>query len=261
MSIGILGKQVSYDNPCAPIVKFDDDDDENDMLDEQLNNIEHSLKAYSLEDLVKSFDNTINSCFIDQELIESNEYDSHLNLVDRSKTWSNLIENLRTSLRHDLKLPNVSSKQEMNFHDDNDDFISIDDLNEDEEEDLREKLDMHAILFPTTINQPFLTAEQVISEIDFMLKDLTPDSGFGGDDIQQSYFEFDLKTQSTSSLNQLIDELNQSIQDLSSILVQELANRDDFEEEKETKNTFIELVVQIQNKRRSITTKTQSNTV
>jgi len=167
------------------------------------------------------------------------------------RTWSNLVENLRTSLRQDLKLPNLSPKQEksMNFGDDDDDFISIDDLNEDEEEDLREKLDMHAILFPTRTSNsssPFLTAEQVINEIDCMLKDLTPDSGIDTDDIRQSYFEFDLKTQSISSLNQLIDELNQSIQDLSSILVQELANRDDFEEEKETKNTFIELVVQIQ---------------
>lgn len=40
MSIGIIEKQVFYDNPCAPIVKFDDDDD---MFDEkflgQSNNI------------------------------------------------------------------------------------------------------------------------------------------------------------------------------------------------------------------------------
>jgi len=35
--------------------------------------IEHSFKAFSLDDLVKSFDNTINSCFSDQEIIESNE--------------------------------------------------------------------------------------------------------------------------------------------------------------------------------------------
>lgn len=33
MSIGIIEKQVLYDNPCAPIVKFDDDDD---MFDEKL---------------------------------------------------------------------------------------------------------------------------------------------------------------------------------------------------------------------------------
>lgn len=126
-------------------------------------------------------------------------------------------------------------------HFDEEDFLSIDDLNEDEEEDLREKLDMHSIILSST-NQPFLTAEQVISEIDFMLKDLTPDSGIG----DQSYLEYDLKTQTRPSLNQLIEELNHSIQDLSSILVEELAHRDELEEEKETKNTFIELLFHIQ---------------
>jgi hypothetical protein len=35
--------------------------------------IEHSFKAFSLEDLVKSFDNTINACFSDQQVIESKE--------------------------------------------------------------------------------------------------------------------------------------------------------------------------------------------
>jgi hypothetical protein len=40
MSIGIIEKQVLYDNPCAPIVKFShlndhDEFDEEDMTDDQ----------------------------------------------------------------------------------------------------------------------------------------------------------------------------------------------------------------------------------
>ena len=35
--------------------------------------VENSFKAFSLEDLVKSFDNTINACFSDQQVIESDE--------------------------------------------------------------------------------------------------------------------------------------------------------------------------------------------
>jgi hypothetical protein len=95
-------------------------------------------------------------------------------------------------------------------------FLSIDDLNDDEEEELREQLNMHSILISSNsfIHEPFLTTEQVISEIDFMLKDMTPDSGYY-DDLE----EFDLKNQSILSLNDLIEEFNRSIKDLSSIII------------------------------------------
>jgi len=162
-----------------------------------------------------------------------------------NSTWSNLIENLRTSLRNDLKLPNIAKNCQtiMNNISENE-FLSIDDLNDDEEEKLREQLDIHSVLISSSnsfIHEPFLTAEQVISEIDFMLKDMTPDSGYY-DDLE----EFDLKNQSILSLNNLIKELNRSIKDLSSILIQELDHRDEFDYEKETKNIFISLVLNIQ---------------
>ncbi|CAF3443842.1 unnamed protein product [Rotaria socialis] len=49
MSISITEKEILYDNPCAPIVKFsdsinldDDDDDDDDMTDDQTSsNINH----------------------------------------------------------------------------------------------------------------------------------------------------------------------------------------------------------------------------
>ncbi|CAM4791541.1 unnamed protein product [Rotaria magnacalcarata] len=273
MSISITEKEILYDNPCAPIVKFsdsinlDDDDDEEDMTDDQTSSninhdnlldtsLEHSYKAISLEDLVKSFDDAIHTCFPDQEDIEPS-VTIETDLLIRSNTWSDLIENLRTSLRNDLKLPNIrqncqsvmNSINERNLQED--EFISIDDLNEDEEEELREHLDMHAIIVSSS-HEPFVTAEQVISEIDFMLQDMTPDSGYC-DDLDSSCMkneEFFLKTQSIHSLNQLYDELNTSIENLSSILIQELATREELDYEKETKNTFISLVLSIQNKRR-----------
>lgn len=90
-------------------------------------------------------------------------------------------------------------------------------------------------------HEPFLTAEQVINEIDFILQDMTPDSGYC-DDLHTLNFQI----QSISSLHELIDDLNQSIQNLSNILIQELANRDELEDEKETKDRFIELLFTIQ---------------
>ena len=119
---------------------------------------------------------------------------------------------------------------------DDEDITSIDDLNADEEEELREQLDMHAVILSSS-HEPFLTAEQVISEIDFMLQDMTPDSGYCDDqstsDImdlrsqQVKYLSssvhhehFDLKIQTVYSLNDLYEELNGSIKDLSCLLVQ-----------------------------------------
>jgi hypothetical protein len=104
MSVGLIEKQVLYDNPLAPIVKFsssDNFDEDDDMTNDQpfiqstlglfifgknrhvsfFCLIDHSFKAFSLEDLVKSFDNTINSCFSDHEIIESTK----TNLVTASK--------------------------------------------------------------------------------------------------------------------------------------------------------------------------------
>ncbi|CAF0981392.1 unnamed protein product [Rotaria sordida] len=279
MSISITEKEILYDNPCAPIVKFSHSNniDDEDMTDDQTSSniindtlfhatLEHSFKAFSLEDLVKSFDNTINICFSDQQIIESEKFlpTKQTNLISTSNTWSNLIENLQTSLRNDLKLPYISKNCQLAMNNINekqqhleDEFISIDDLNEDEEEELREQLDMHSIIISNNFHhEPFLTAEQVISEIDFMLQDMTPDSGYCDDDDDDLHIsciknnEFYLKNQSIYSLNELYDELNISIKNLSHILVQELANRDELEYEKETKNTFISLVLSIQNKRR-----------
>jgi len=292
MSIGVGEKRVLYDNPSAPIVKFlstnKDEffDEEDNMMEETYLHPslgEQAFKSLSLEDLVKSFDHTINACFAEpvEEVVQTTEppraaaaaaTSTSTDLVSSSKTWSELIENLRTSLRHDLKLPNISQSCQTALRSIyeqtilSDDITSIDDLNEDEEQELREQLDMHSIIVASD-HEPFLTAEQVISEIDFMLQDMTPDSGYCDDQSSSDLAdlrtrrvkylssslpndELEWKTQTIYSLNDLYEELNASIKDLSSLLVQELAVRDELEYEKETKNTFISLVHSIQNKRR-----------
>lgn len=287
MSLELAEQELLYDNPCAPIVKFSSNlSDNGDFDDEETNEDqeiclnttlgEHSFKSMSLEDLVKSFDTTINTCFNESpiepiELIEE-KIPTEVDPVASSKSWSELIENLRASLRQDLKLPNISEScqtalKSLSKHDDYSEITSIDDLNEEEEEELREQLDMHSVIISNQ-HEPFLTAEQVISEIDFMLQDMTPDSGYcddqsnsdltdltsrPGKSLSSSGFndEFDWKRQTIYALNDYYEELNQSIKDLSSLLVQELAIRDELEFEKETKNTFISLVLSIQNKRRN----------
>ncbi|CAF1607843.1 unnamed protein product, partial [Didymodactylos carnosus] len=275
---------------CAPLVKFSTDE-WNDFIemtdDHQLKHGEtqqplgeNLFRSLSLEDLVKSFDNTINCCF-PNELYENKNSnlnikdDVHLkslkqDLVATSRTWSELIENLRHSLLNELKLPHIEKSCQLAMSTINQfsidkEISSIDDVEEDE---LREQLDMHSVIVPNISNlEPFLTAEQVISEIDFILQesciDMTPDSGFSDDNSDMldlrtrihylsngENLDFGkrtyLKTQSVFSLNEIYEELESSVKELSDTLVQELAFRDELEFEKETKNTFISLVLSIQ---------------
>lgn len=60
----------------------------------------------------------------------------------------------------------------------------------------------------------------------------------------------ELKTLSVSQLNELYLELELLIKDYSETLISELALRDELEFEKELKNSFISLLLGVQNRRR-----------
>lgn len=64
------------------------------------------------------------------------------------------------------------------------------------------------------------------------------------------FFFIELKTLSVSQLNELYMELELLIRDYSETLISELALRDELEYEKELKNTFISLLLAVQNRRR-----------
>lgn len=64
------------------------------------------------------------------------------------------------------------------------------------------------------------------------------------------YLKTELRTLSISQLNELYMEMEILIRELSETLINELALRDELEYEKELKNTFISLLLAVQNKRR-----------
>lgn len=65
------------------------------------------------------------------------------------------------------------------------------------------------------------------------------------------YFTFlELRDLSLSQLNELFLELEVLIREFSETLISELALRDELEYEKELKNTFISLLLAVQNRRR-----------
>lgn len=64
------------------------------------------------------------------------------------------------------------------------------------------------------------------------------------------FFATELQYLTTTQLNELYMEMEVLIQELSETLINELALRDELEFEKELKNSFISLLLAVQNKRR-----------
>ncbi|RLV98668.1 hypothetical protein DV515_00010539 [Chloebia gouldiae] len=140
------------------------------------------------------------------------------------------------------------------------------DLSDDEE--LREQLDMHSIIVSCINEEPLFTAEQVIEEIEEMMQespdpedDETPTQSdrlsILSQEIQtlkrsstNNSYEERVKRLSVAELNELLEEIETAIKDYSEELVQQLALRDELEFEKEVKNSFISVLIEVQNKQR-----------
>ncbi|XP_016042725.1 fasciculation and elongation protein zeta-2 isoform X2 [Erinaceus europaeus] len=136
-----------------------------------------------------------------------------------------------------------------------------------EEEELREQLDMHSIIVSCINEEPLVTAEQVIEEIEEMMQespDLEDDEtpmqperlSMLSQEVQTlkrsstSSYEERVKRLPSSELNELLEEIEAAIKDFSEELVQQLALRDELEFEKEVKNSFISILIEVQNKQK-----------
>ncbi|MBV94664.1 Fasciculation and elongation protein zeta-2, partial [Eschrichtius robustus] len=91
-----------------------------------------------------------------------------------------------------------------------------------DDEELREQLDMHSIIVSCVNDEPLFTADQ----------------------------ERRVKRLSVSELNELLEEIETAIKEYSEELVQQLALRDELEFEKEVKNSFISVLIEVQNKQK-----------
>ncbi|KAB0365769.1 hypothetical protein FD754_009925 [Muntiacus muntjak] len=101
------------------------------------------------------------------------------------------------------------------------------------DDELRGQLDMHSIIVSCVNDEPLFTADQsdrlsVLSQ-----------------EIQT------LKRLSVSELNELLEEIETAIKEYSEELVQQQALRDELEFEKEVKNSFISVLIEVQNKQKA----------
>ncbi|XP_030568932.1 fasciculation and elongation protein zeta-2 [Drosophila novamexicana] len=134
-----------------------------------------------------------------------------------------------------------------------------------EDEAVANDLDMHALILNglngDADDHPIKTVEEVIKEIDDIMDEaespLDEPETCDSEVIEKArevlgapLYAEKLQYLSSTQLNELYMEMEMLIQELSETLINELALRDELEYEKELKNSFISLLLAVQNKRR-----------
>ncbi|XP_019875717.1 fasciculation and elongation protein zeta-2 [Aethina tumida] len=228
----------------------------------------------SLEDLVNTFDDKITKCFgnYDEsvEKLAPVQVRSQEEIMNECQMWWTITGNFGNILPIDwsksyarkLHIDALHLEKEPQTPDDDLDLSS-------EDEAVASDLDMHALILGGLHQdtEPLKTADEVIQEIDDMMQedscsvDGSPgsrDSGLESNEVMEKakevlsspLYEDKLRDLSLSQLNELFLELEVLIREFSETLISELALRDELEYEKELKNTFISLLLAVQNKRR-----------
>ncbi|XP_033027976.1 fasciculation and elongation protein zeta-1 isoform X1 [Lacerta agilis] len=238
----------------------------------ELENFSSEIISFkSMEDLVNEFDEKLNVCFRNYNAKTENLapvknqlqiQEEEENLQDE-EVWDALTDNYIPSITEDWRDPNI---EVLNGN------VSDTEIHEKEEEELNEKSENDS-----GINEePLLTADQVIEEIEEMMEN-SPDpeeeedilevddggeTGSQADSVllqemqaltqtlNNNWSYEGLKHMSVSELSELLDRIEVAIRDYSEELVQQLARRDELEFEKEVKNSFITVLIEVQNKQK-----------
>ncbi|XP_060643187.2 fasciculation and elongation protein zeta-1 isoform X2 [Anolis sagrei] len=238
----------------------------------ELENFSSEIISFkSMEDLVNEFDEKLNVCFRNYNAKTENlaPVKNHLQIQEEEENlqdeevWDALTDNYIQSISEDWRDPNI---EVLNGN------ISDTEIREKEEDELNEKSENDS-----GINEePLLTADQVIEEIEEMMQN-SPDpveeeeileEDDGGETSSQAdsvllqemqalsqtlnnnWSYEGLGHMSSSELSELLDQVEGAIRDYSEELVQQLARRDELEFEKEVKNSFITVLMEVQNKQK-----------
>ncbi|XP_032905401.1 fasciculation and elongation protein zeta-1 [Amblyraja radiata] len=236
----------------------------------ELDNFTTEMMSFkSMEDLVNDFDEKLNVCFrnynektenlapvIKQAAIEEEEF------IRDDEIWDALTDNYITSTAEDWRTARL---QELNMNLSNMEASDKDSITEDGE--LIEKLD---VIVSSTSEEPLFTAEQVIEEIEEMMQN-SPDPDVEETPSQSDKLSVvslevqvlkpsicsnnnilteDVKLMTEAEVGELLVRIELAIKDYSEELIQQLALRDELEFEKEVKNSFISILIEVQNKQK-----------
>ncbi|KAF7231234.1 transcript variant X1 [Nothobranchius furzeri] len=229
----------------------------------------------SMEDLVHDFDEKLTVCFRNYNTTTENiapvKPITEDSILKDDEVWNALTNNYgnvmpvdwKTSYTRSLHLPALKLIEHEGQKVDNQPL----DLSDDEDDELREQLDMHSIIVSCINDEPLFTAEQVIEELEEMMQEspdpdddespsqsdrsvLSQDLGALQRSGSNSSYEECLRQLSVSELNQTLEEVEAAIRRYSEELIQALALREELDFEKEVKNSFISLLIDVQNKQK-----------
>ncbi|XP_052869732.1 fasciculation and elongation protein zeta-2 isoform X2 [Anopheles cruzii] len=223
----------------------------------------------SLEDLVNTFDEKITKCFGNYEQsveeLAPVQVRSQDEIMNECQMWWTITGNFGNILPIDwsktyarqMHVPALNLG--MRKPGTPDDELLLQDLSS-EDEAVANDLDMHALILSGlhADNEPIKTADEVIKEIDDIMDETGSEDGHLENEVIEKakevlgspLYEEKLRSLSITQLNELYMEMEVLIREFSETLISELALRDELEYEKELKNTFISLLLAVQNRRR-----------
>ncbi|XP_058446048.1 fasciculation and elongation protein zeta-2 [Malaya genurostris] len=221
----------------------------------------------SLEDLVNTFDEKITQCFgnFEQSVEELApvQVRSQDDIMNECQMWWTITGNFGNILPIDwsktyarqMHVPALKLAQSIDLSN----YYGNQDLSS-EDEAVASDLDMHSLILGGIHpdNDPIKTAEEVLKEIDDIMDESASEDGVLESEAMERtkealgspLYEEKLRSLSITQLNELYMEMEVLIREFSETLISELAFRDELEYEKELKNTFISLILSVQNRRR-----------
>uniref|UniRef100_A0A6I8R2B2 Fasciculation and elongation protein zeta 1 n=1 Tax=Xenopus tropicalis TaxID=8364 RepID=A0A6I8R2B2_XENTR len=239
----------------------------------ELENFSSEIISFkSMEDLVNEFDEKLNVCFRNYNAKTENlaPVKNQLQIQEEEErlrdeeVWDALTDNyipLTGETWRDQSLESLNGN------------MSDSEFHEKDEEELNEKSEHDSGI----IEEPLITADQVIEEIEEMMQNSPDPEEEDLDDedhdtenisshsdsvllqemqaLSQNFnnnwsTEAGLQHMTSMELSELLDRVERAICDYSEELVQQLARRDELEFEKEVKNSFITALIEVQNKQK-----------
>ncbi|MEE6484519.1 hypothetical protein FKM82_013895 [Ascaphus truei] len=225
----------------------------------------------SMEDLVNEFDEKLNVCFRNYNAKTENLAPVKNRLQIQEEEESLRDEEVWDALT-DNYIPLTGEKWRDQSLESLNENLSDSEFHEKEEEELNEKSENDS-----GINEePMLTADQVIEEIEEMMQnspdpeeeELDEEDNDSGDlsshsdsvllqemqalsqTFNNNWSNEGLQHMTSLELSELLDRVERAICDYSEELVEQLARRDELEFEKEVKNSFITALIEVQNKQK-----------
>ncbi|XP_068198892.1 fasciculation and elongation protein zeta-2 isoform X2 [Antennarius striatus] len=225
----------------------------------------------SMEDLVHDFDEKLTVCFRNYNTTTENiapiKPITEDNYLKDDEVWNTLTDNYGNVMAVDWKTSHIRSLHLPTLNLSEHEKLDNQSLDLSDDEELREQMDMHSIIVSCINEEPLFTAEQVIEEIEEMMQespDPEDDESPSQSDLSMlsqdlhalkrsgssSSYEDRLRQLSVSELTETLEEVETAIRRFSEELIQALALRDELDYEKEVKNSFISLLIDVQNRQK-----------